>query len=383
MIHLLLAVIYMAFISLGLPDALLGSAWPTIYQDWSVPVSWAGIISLIVSAGTVVSSLMSDRLTRALGAGWVTVLSVATTAAALWGYSASGSFWALCLWSIPYGLGAGSVDAALNNYVAVHYASRHMSWLHCMWGLGASIGPYIMAWVLTGGYSWSAGYRTIAIIQLVLTALLLCSLPLWKQERKSAKGKRCRSLTLRQILAIPGARSVMATFFCYCGLETTAALWGASYLALHVGLSETEAARYGGLFYIGMTVGRALSGFLTMRLNDRQMVRLGQAVAAMGALAVLLPLGKTVTLAGLLLVGLGCAPIYPCMIHATPFHFGVERSQAIIGVQMASAYVGTSLMPPIFGLVADFVTPALYPVYLLLLLAAMVLLHEQMLRKLH
>ena len=383
MIHLLLAVIYMAFISLGLPDALLGSAWPTIYQDWSVPVSWAGIISLIVSAGTVVSSLMSDRLTRALGAGWVTALSVATTAAALWGYSASGSFWALCLWSIPYGLGAGSVDAALNNYVAVHYASRHMSWLHCMWGLGASIGPYIMAWVLTGGYSWSAGYRIIAIIQLVLTALLLCSLPLWKQERKSSKGKRCRSLTLRQILAIPGARSVMATFFCYCGLETTAALWGASYLVLHVGLNETEAARYGGLFYIGITAGRALSGFLTMRLNDRQMVRLGQAVTAVGALAVLLPLGKTVTLAGLLLVGLGCAPIYPCIIHATPFHFGVERSQAIIGVQMASAYVGTSLMPPIFGLVADFVTPALYPVYLLLLLAAMVLLHEQMLRKLH
>jgi len=383
MIHLLLAVIYMAFISLGLPDALLGSAWPTIYQDWSVPVSWAGIISLIVSAGTVVSSLMSDRLTRALGAGWVTALSVATTAIALWGYSASGSFWAMCLWSIPYGLGAGSVDAALNNYVAVHYASRHMSWLHCMWGLGASIGPYIMAWVLTGGYSWSAGYRTIAIIQLVLTALLLCSLPLWKQGRQPAKGKRCRSLTLRQILAIPGARSVMATFFCYCGLETTAALWGASYLVLHVGLSETEAARYGGLFYIGITAGRALSGFFTMRLNDRQMVRLGQAVTAVGALAVLLPLGKTVTLAGLLLVGLGCAPIYPCMIHATPFHFGVERSQAIIGVQMASAYVGTSLMPPIFGLVADFVTPALYPVYLLLLLAAMVLLHEQMLRKLH
>ena len=381
MVHLLLAVIYMAFISLGLPDALLGSAWPTIYQDWGVPVSWAGIVSLIISVGTVVSSLMSDRMTRALGTGKVTALSVATTAIALWGFSASASFWQLCLWAIPYGLGAGSVDAALNNYVAIHYASRHMSWLHCMWGLGASIGPYIMAWVLSGGYGWNEGYLAVALIQVVLTVLLFCSLPLWKGGRRVAEKSAARPLSLQQIMSIPGTKVVMAAFFCYCGLETTAALWSASYLVLHGGMAETEAARFAGLFYLGMTAGRGLSGFVTMRLNDRQMIRLGQAVAALGILAVLLPLGKTVTLAGLLLTGLGCAPIYPCFIHATPTYFGVERSQAIIGVQMASAYVGTSLMPPIFGLLAEYVTPALYPVYLLVTLVALVLLHERLIKE--
>ena len=381
MFHLLLAVIYLAFISLGLPDALLGSAWPTIYQEWSVPVSSAGVIYLIISLGTVVSSLLSDRLTRALGPGKVTALSVATTALALWGYSVSGSFWQLCLWSVPYGLGAGSVDAALNNYVAIHYASRHMSWLHCMWGIGASAGPHIMSWVLSGGRSWSAGYQTVAVIQIVLTALLFLSLPLWKIKQIPREKRAGKALSLRQIVAIPGAKAVMAAFFCYCAMETTAALWGASYLVLHLGMGEVEAARFGGLFYLGMTVGRAVSGFVTMRLNDRQMVRLGQSVAAVGILAVLLPFGGKVTLAGLLLMGFGCAPIYPCFIHTTPVYFGVERSQAIIGVQMASAYVGTSLMPPLFGLVAQYITPALFPVYLLVLLAAMVLLHERLVKE--
>ncbi len=381
MIHLLLAVIYLAFISLGLPDALLGSAWPTIYQEWSAPVSTAGVIYLIISLGTVVSSLMSDRLTRALGPGKVTAFSVATTALALWGFSVSTSFWQLCLWSIPYGLGAGSVDAALNNYVAVHYASRHMSWLHCMWGIGASLGPHIMSRALSGGQGWSAGYQVVALIQISLTAVLFLTLPLWKTQRNGAVKTTCRPLSLRQIAAIPGTKPVMAAFFCYCAMETTAALWGASYLVLHMGMDEADAARFGGLFYLGMTVGRAISGFVTMRLSDRRMVRLGQALAAIGILAVLLPLGQTVTLAGLLLTGLGCAPIYPCFIHATPAYFGVERSQAIIGVQMASAYVGTSLMPPLFGLIAQYITPALFPVYLLALLAAMVLLHERLVKE--
>ena len=238
MIHLLLAVIYLAFISLGLPDALLGSAWPTIYQEWSAPVSTAGVIYLIISLGTVVSSLMSDRLTRALGPGKVTAFSVATTALALWGFSVSTSFWQLCLWSIPYGLGAGSVDAALNNYVAVHYASRHMSWLHCMWGIGASLGPHIMSRALSGGQGWSAGYQVVALIQISLTAVLFLTLPLWKTQRNGAAKTTCRPLSLRQIAAIPGTKPVMAAFFCYCAMVTTAALWGASYLVLHMGMDE-------------------------------------------------------------------------------------------------------------------------------------------------
>lgn len=233
MVHLLLAVIYISFISLGLPDTLLGSAWPSMYGEFGVPVSYAGIISMIIAVGTVVSSLQSDRLTRKLGAGKVTAVSVGMTAAAIFGFSVSHSFWMLCLWAIPYGLGAGSVDTALNNYVALHYASRQMSWLHCMWGVGASLGPYIMGYALTGGGSWNIGYRYIALLQIALTAVLVLSLPLWKTPaRDAAEAEAAPSLSLGQILRIPGAKAVMVTFFCYCALEQTTGLWASSYLVL-------------------------------------------------------------------------------------------------------------------------------------------------------
>ncbi len=383
MVHLLLAVIYLSFISLGLPDSLLGSAWPVMHAELGVPTSWAGIISVIISMGTVVSSLQSDRLTKRLGAGRVTAASVGLTAAALFGFSASGSFWGLCLWAIPYGLGAGSVDAALNNYVALHYASRHMSWLHCMWGLGAAIGPYIMGLALSGSAGWQMGYRYISLLQIVLTAVLAATLPLWRVHQRAGGGEEqdARPLTLSQILRIPGAKEVMAAFFCYCALEQTAILWSSSYLHLHRGVPAETAAGYAGLFFLGITAGRALSGFLTMKLSDPQMIRLGQGVIALGALTLLLPLHESAALAGLVLVGLGCAPIYPCIIHSTPGHFGADKSQAVIGVQMASAYVGTCLMPPLFGLVSEHLSPALFPLYLLAILAVMAFSHEALLRR--
>ena len=383
MVHLLLAVIYLSFISLGLPDSLLGSAWPVMHAELGVPTSWAGIISVIISMGTVVSSLQSDRLTKRLGTGRVTAASVGLTAAALFGFSASGSFWGLCLWAIPYGLGAGSVDAALNNYVALHYASRHMSWLHCMWGLGAAIGPYIMGLALSGSAGWQMGYRYISLLQIVLTAVLAATLPLWRVHQRAGGGAEqdARPLTLSQILRIPGAKEVMAAFFCYCALEQTAILWSSSYLHLHRGVPAETAAGYAGLFFLGITAGRALSGFLTMKLSDPQMIRLGQGVIALGALILLLPLHIYATLAGLALVGLGCAPIYPCIIHSTPGHFGADKSQAVIGVQMASAYVGTCLMPPLFGLVSEHLSPALFPLYLLAILAVMAFSHEALLRR--
>ncbi len=383
MVHLLLAVIYLSFISLGLPDSLLGSAWPVMHAELGVPTSWAGIISVIISMGTVVSSLQSDRLTKRLGAGRVTAASVGLTAAALFGFSASGSFWGLCLWAIPYGLGAGSVDAALNNYVALHYASRHMSWLHCMWGLGAAIGPYIMGLALSGSAGWQMGYRYISLLQIVLTAVLAATLPLWRVHQRAGGGEEqdARPLTLSQILRIPGAKEVMAAFFCYCALEQTAILWSSSYLHLHRGVPAETAAGYAGLFFLGITAGRALSGFLTMKLSDPQMIRLGQGLIALGALILLLPLHIYATLAGLALVGLGCAPIYPCIIHSTPGHFGADKSQAVIGVQMASAYVGTCLMPPLFGLVSEHLSPALFPLYLLAILAVMAFSHEALLRR--
>ena len=386
MVHLLLAVIYLAFISLGLPDSLLGSAWPSMHVEFGVPVSYAGVISMIIALGTVVSSLQSDRLTRRLGAGMVTALSVLLTALALLGFSLSRSFFALCLLAIPYGLGAGSVDAALNNYVALHYASRHMSWLHCMWGVGTSVGPYVMEYALTGGQGWNAGYRYIAILQFALTLVIFVSLPLWKKRAAQTRTEDAaadvgRALPLREIVRIPGAKDVMVAFFCYCAVEATTMLWASSYLALGRGVSAEAAAGYASLFFIGITVGRALNGFLTMRFSDAQMIRAGQALVALGALLLLLPVGTGAALTGLVVIGLGCAPIYPCIIHSTPERFGADRSQALIGVQMASAYVGNCLMPPLFGLIANHISIGLFPIFLLVALAMMVLMHERLVRR--
>ena len=379
MVSLLLAIIYVSFVSLGLPDALLGAAWPVMQTELSVPVSYAGGISLIIAIGTVISSLQSDRMTKWLGPGKVMVISVAMTALAIFGFSVSNAYWQLCLWAIPYGLGAGSVDASLNNYVALHYASRHMSWLHCMWGLGASIGPYIMGAALTGGMRWNTGYSIIAVLQVILTAVLFFSLPLWKhQTTQKESGKTVKPLTIKQIIAIPGAKEVMIAFFCYCALEQTAILWGSSYLVMNNGMDEEMAASLASLFLMGLTAGRALNGFLTYKINDTNLIRLGQGAIAAGIVTMLLPLGNAASFAGLMLCGLGCAPIYPCIIHSTPEHFGEENSQALIGVQMASAYVGIYCMPPLFGMIANHLSASLLPWYMGAILVLMVTMCERM-----
>ena len=381
---MLLALIYAAFISLGLPDALLGSAWPSMYRELSVPVSYSGLIFMIIAGGTIISSLQSDRLTKAFGAGKVTAFSVLMTAVALFGFSVSRSYAALCLCAIPYGLGAGSVDASLNNYVALHYASRHMSWLHCMWGIGASAGPYIMGSALTGGYGWNTGYRSIAFLQTALTAVLLLSLPLWRRpqgEQRRTQDMQTKPLPLKRVVTIPGAKEIMITFFCYCAVEQTANLWASSYLTLYRGLSAKAAAGLASVFFTGITAGRFFSGFLTLKLNDTQMIRLGQGGIAAGILLLFLPFGTTSSLLGLGLIGLGCAPIYPSIIHATPARFGEDKSQAMIGVQMASAYAGTCLMPPLFGLVAHHIGISLMPLYLTGILIIMIVMHEKMLIK--
>ena len=381
MLHLIV-IIYLSFISLGLPDGLLGAAWPTMYPELAVPVSCAGIVSMIIALGTIISSLLSDRLTYALGTGKVTAISVGMTAAALLGFSLSDSFWLLCLWAIPYGLGAGGVDSSLNNYVALHYSSRHMSWLHCMWGVGATVGPYIMGSILTGGGHWSLGYRSVALLQIALTAVLVLTLRKW-QHRPGSKtgGDAAKPLPLFQVIRIRGAKEVMITFFCYCALEQTTMLWASSYLFLHKGMDEETAAFFASLFFIGITAGRGLNGFLTMRFTDTQLIRMGQGIIALGISAMLLPAGDWASLLGLIFIGLGCAPIYPCIIHSTPGHFGPERSQALIGVQMASAYVGTCLAPPLFGILANHITVALMPGYLLAILVLMMVMHEKLVRK--
>lgn len=376
MTHLLLLVIYICFISLGLPDGLLGAGWPVMYPQFDVPVSWSGIIFFIICLSTVISSLCSDHLTHRFGTAKVTACSVGCTALALLGFSTCNAFWQLCLLAIPYGLGAGSVDASLNNYVALHYKSRHMSWLHGMWGIGASIGPYIMSAVLTGGEPWRNGYLYVGMAQIVMTAIILCSLPLWKASAQTETADH-QPLPLPQVLRIPGAKAIMLAFFCYCALEQTVCLWSASYLTLHWSMDPEDAAGWAALFYLGITAGRFISGFVTLKLNDRQMIRLGCCILGAGVLLVLIPLQYGFALAGILLIGLGCAPIYPCIIHSTPEHFGIENSQAMVGVQMASAYLGNCIMPPVFGLLAEHVSISVFPVYLLAILTGMVISYER------
>ena len=381
MVHLLLALIYLSFISLGLPDGLLGAAWPSMYAELGAPVSAAGIIFVIISIGTVISSLFSERLNIRLGPGKVTAISVAMTAAALMGFASCSSLWQLCLWAIPYGLGAGSVDACLNNYVALHYASRHMSWLHAMWGIGASAGPYIMGAVLTAGGHWSRGYRLIGIMQIVLTAVLLLSLPLWKNSGSRESSPGHEPLSLKQVSRIPGVKAMILSFFCYCATEQTVGLWAGSYLVLDRGFSPELAASFAGLFFMGIALGRALNGLLTLRFTDTRLTQAGFGIILLGIVPVLLPLGDTAALLGPGLIGLGCAPIYPSIIHATPERFGAEHSQAVIGVLMASAYLGNCLMPPIFGLIANHISISLLPVYLLLILALMASMHRLALKR--
>ena len=368
MFSLLLAMIYLAFISLGLPDSLLGSAWPVMFPQLHVPISYAGVITFIIAGGTIVSSLLSDRLTRRFGAGTVTACSVLLTAVALLGFSVSRSFALLCVLALPYGLGAGAVDAALNNYVALHFAPRHMSWLHACWGIGASISPYIMSSALASEAGWSGGYHTVGLLQIALATLLFVSLPLWKKHESEQPLSQSTPKSLRYMLGIKGVPLVLITFFAYCALESVTGVWAASYLVIHRHVSTELAARFASYYYIGITVGRLFSGFITEKLGDKRMIRYGLLLILVGIALVWLPVDiLAVPLAGLVVIGLGCAPIYPCIIHATPARFGADNSQAIIGLQMASAYTGITLMPLCFGWLADTFTMGLYAPLLLLL----------------
>ena len=390
MFSILLLMIYLAFVSLGLPDALLGSAWPIMYQEFAVPVSYSGTVFMIICGGTILSSLNSEKLNRRFGTGKITAISVLLTAIALFGFSISHSFLMLCLFAIPYGLGAGSVDAALNHYVALHYSSRHMSWLHCMWGLGASVGPYIMGFVLQRGEPWSRGYLIVSLIQFALAIALFCSLSLWKKKPEELKenaastakqeAPKQRALSLKEVFAIPGAKESLASFYGYCALEQTVGLWAGSFMVLALGMEEKLAASYVALFYFGITFGRFLSGFFTMKWKDEQMVLGGSAIVFFGIFLLFTPWSKAMVLPALILIGLGCAPVYPSVIHSTPYNFGVEHSSALIGAQMASAYVGTLIMPPLFGVLGRSFSMKLFPYYSMFLLLLMIFAYRRMLQ---
>ena len=375
MYSLLIALIYLAFISLGLPDSLLGAGWPVIHTELGVPVSYMGVVSMVISGGTIVSSLCSDKLTRKLGTRTVTVLSVLLTVFALFGFSFSTKFWMLMLFAVPYGLGAGAIDAALNNYVALHYNARHMSWLHCFWGFGAIISPFVMGYALTHR-NWNSGYRMVGLIQLLIAAVLILTLPVWNIHRRTAEEAQ-KSVGLWRALRIRGVPFLLLGFFAYCAAEATAMYWASTYFVQVKGIAPERAANFASLFYIGITVGRFLCGFITDKLGDRNMIRIGTCILSAGILSLLLPVRSgVIALVSFVVIGLGCAPVYPCIIHSTPDNFGTENSGAIIGIQMASAYVGSTFIPPLFGVLGKWCGFAIMPVYLLVFTGLMIAMTE-------
>lgn len=394
MYSLLLALIYVAFVSLGLPDSLIGAGWPVMHGALGVPLGSAGVLTMIIAGGTIVSSLLSERLTRRLGVGLVTAVSVGMTAAALFGFSTADAFWVVCVWALPYGLGAGAVDAALNNYVALHYAARHMNWLHSFWGVGASISPFIMSHAIGAGLGWASAYRSVGIIQAALTVVLLLSVTLWGRVNPVAtathtadepRDEQCGNeptrghVPLRSVLRIPGVRLVLGAFFAYCALESTAILWASTYLVTYRDVDAGTAAAFGSLFLLGITAGRFLAGFVADRIGDRALIRGGFLTIAAGVVLVALPVPTdAVALAGLVLAGLGSAPIYPAIIHSTPANFGRHTSHAIIGIQMAAAYTGSTLAPPVFGGLSALLGMWLLPLYLGALVLLGLLLSERL-----
>ena len=378
---LLLILIYISFISLGLPDSLLGTAWPVMRSELGLNISYAGILSMVISGGTIISSLFSERFIRKFGTGKVTLISVFMTAMALLGFSLFPNFLWLILCAIPLGLGAGSVDAALNNFVALHYKAKHMNWLHCFWGIGATTGPVIMSYYLNINQSWRSGYRTVGWIQIALVSVLLFSLPLWKKRETPVteeKSEEKESFTFRHLIKLKGAKPALLGFFCYCAIEATAGLWGSSFLVIEKSLSPDVAATWISLYYFGITFGRFLSGFLTLKMTNRKMIRLGQSLILLGILLLIVPGNQVLLSIGFFIIGLGCAPIYPCMLHNTPKNFGEHLSQAIMGIQMACAYVGSTLMPPLFGLLGQNISMGLLPYYLGIFLMVMIFMIEKL-----
>lgn len=381
MFSLLLAIIYLAFISLGLPDSLLGSGWPVMYKELDTSISYAGIISMIISAGTILSSLMSDRVIRKLGTGLVTAISVFLTAGALFGFSVSNSFIMLCIFAIPYGLGAGAIDAALNNYVALNYSSKHMSWLHCFWGVGASISPYIMSFALGANLGWRNGYRIVSVIQIILTIVMFMALPLWKKKQSETQEEDIKDepLTMKEKLKIKGVVQIMIAFCAYSAFEATCCLWISTYLAEHRGMENQSAAAFASLFYLGITFGRFIVGFFANKIGDRDMIRFGIVIILVGMALVILPLqGNVLALIGFVVMGFGAAPVYPAFIHSTPTNFGRQNSQAIIGMQMTSAYIGSTFMPPVFGFIAEHTSVAIFPFYLLFFVVVALVVSERL-----
>lgn len=395
MFSLLLFIIYLSFISLGLPDAVLGAAWPIIHEEFGVPISFSGSIYMLISCCTILSSLKSESLRLRFGTGKITAFSVLLTAVAIFGFSISPSLSVMLFFAIPYGLGAGSVDAALNHYVAVHYSGRSMNWLHCMWGIGAALGPYILGFVLQRGESWRSGYLVLSMIQATLTIVLFLSLGLWgKEEKKEKTEEKKTPMSFRQILSITGAKECLVSFFLYCAIEQTLGLWSGSFMVYSLKIEAKLAASFVALFYFGITFGRFLAGILAAQWQDEALILGGCGILFLGLILLFcsmvpsqevklfgMELRQILVICALLLSGLGCAPIYPAIIHSTPRNFGAENTSALIGKQMAAAYIGSMSFPPFFGVLAKIFGTGLFPFFSTVLFFGMLFMYRNLLYK--
>jgi len=363
---LLLVIIYIIFMSFGLPSGLLGSAWPSMYLELDVPMANAGIAAMMVSTGTIISTLFSGKIIKRVNVGLLNVINMAIIAVSLFGISFSQSFLSLCLWSIPIGLSSGLIDSAINSFVAIHYKAKHMNWLHCFWGAGASIGPIIMSISLNRWHSWNIGYRITSLIQIAVVVLLICTLPLWRQSKSEKQNADTthHDLSIAKLIALPGAKETLMIFFLFGSLESILGLWGSSYLVTIHNLTPEVAASWIALHIFGVTIGRFLSGFLAIKFTNRQLLRLGGALMVIGIIILLLPLNGLAIIAALFILGLGRAPFFPCLLHETPKNFGALHSQSIVGIEMACAYIGITLMPQLFGILATKISYSILPICL-------------------
>ena len=365
---LLIAVIYLIFISLGLPDSLLGSGWPAMRAFFGVPSSFAGYVSMTISFMTIISALLSPRLMRKMQTKWIVIISIMLTVAGLLGFSVCTEYWMLFLMAVPYGLGAGAIDASINNYVAMHYSGSVMNFLHCFYGVGAMISPYIMASALRRA-RWNEGYRWTAYLQIAILVVCILSLPLWKRNQTKEEEETLKnSAGIREVVKIPGAVQTLIAFFAYCSGEATCFLWVPSFFAgTKKGLSAGTIASFGSLIFGGLMLGRLIAGFISNHFGDRKMIRMGIVLELLGILVVMLPFpGYVVTAVGFVMIGTGMGPVYPAIQHMAPQNFGKRNSAAMIGLQMASAYVGSTFMPMVFGLLQQALGIWIMPWYLLI-----------------
>ncbi|MDE5596356.1 MAG: MFS transporter [Lachnospiraceae bacterium] len=360
---------------MGIPDSLFGTAWPAIYTEFDLPISFASFVTVIISCGTVVSSMFSAKVINRFGTNKVSAFSTAMTAAALIGFSFSGNLWLLCLFAVPLGLGAGAIDTALNNYVAVHYSATHMSFLHCFYGIGVSVSPYIMSLVIGGKSGWRGGYQVAFIIQLCITLLLLFTLPIWKKVHPQTNEEQqiLKTLTLKAILKIPGVKTMCCLFITTCAIEYTCGGWGSTFLVEYKHMAADQAAQMVMFYYIGIAFGRFLSGILATRLNSWQIIKIGQCVLGAALILLLLPLSPIIVAIGLFLIGLGNGSLFPNFNYLTPKNFGEDVSQSVMGTQMAASYVGIMIAPALCGILGQLINMSVFPVYLLVFYLIMII----------